>query len=44
MSWMQIYYGVGTIVGMVVIFFVIKELGKIVREKEDYDDKVDLPD
>ncbi len=44
MSWMQIYYGVGTIVGMVVVYFVIMELGKIVREKDDYDDKVDLPD
>ncbi len=44
MSWMQIYYGVGTIVGIVVTFFVLKELGKIFREKEAYDDKVDLPD
>jgi len=41
---MQIYYGVGAIVGMVVIFFVIKEVGKIIREREDYDDSIDLLD
>ncbi len=44
MSWMQIYYGVGTIVALVVVFFVVKEFGKIVREKDDYDDNVHLPD
>ncbi len=44
MSWKLIYYGVGTVVAMVLIYYLFKEFGKIAREQEDYDDKVDLPD
>jgi len=44
MSWIQIFYVIGVIVGFVVSFLLLKELGKIFTQKEDYDDKVDLPD
>ena len=41
---MYIYYGAGTIMSIVVVFFFIKEFDKIKREKDDYQDKMDLPD
>ena len=44
MHWMQIYYAIGVIVALTVIFFFIKEFRKIAKEKEDYDGKINLPD
>ena len=44
MYWREIFYGVGVIVSIVVIYHFIKEFKKIAREKDDYDGKVDLPD
>ncbi len=42
--WREIFYGVGVIVAIVVVYFFIKELRTIAKEKDDYDGKVDLPD
>ena len=42
--WREIFYGVGVIVSIVVVYYFIKEFKKIAREKDDYDGKVDLPD
>jgi len=44
MNWMQIFYGTGVVVALVVIFFFVKEFRKIAKEKDDYDGKIDLPD
>jgi hypothetical protein len=42
--WREIFYGVGVIVAIVVIYQFAKEFKKIAREKDDYDGKRDLPD
>ncbi len=44
MTWIHLFYGVGMIVGTIVVISLVREVTKIAREKDDYDDSVELPD